>query len=130
MGYKYTKSQRYIHYLHMKDQYESFIRSDPDLLAASERGQTMKALMNAAWKHYDEYLTKIEVQHVLYHRNGTDGNGFAVVRFKCHDSRLNLIGIVFPEKGNVAVVDPVEPDSRFDGGYYEDDLRKAAGPMD
>ena len=38
-----------------------------------------------------------------YHRNGVCGNGFHVVLFK-HDRTLK-VGIVFPEQGNVAVLD-------------------------
>ena len=46
---------------------------------------------------------KINVLKVDYHRNGVAGNGFHVVLFK-HDKTLK-VGIVFPEQGNVAVLD-------------------------
>ena len=46
---------------------------------------------------------KINILKVDYHRNGVAGNGFYVVLFKYE--KTQKVGIVFEEKGNVAVLD-------------------------
>jgi hypothetical protein len=49
----------------------------------------------------------IKVEKIDYHRNGVGGNGFNVVTFTYKYERLtiNMVAVVFEEKGNVAVFD-------------------------
>ncbi len=45
----------------------------------------------------------LKLQEVAYHRNGVHGAGFYVVRF--HErGNGNMLGIVFEEEGNIAVL--------------------------
>ena len=46
-------------------------------------------------------MYKSKIINVAYHRNGVAGNGFHVVHFR--SGRDNMYGVVFEEKGNVAV---------------------------
>ncbi len=75
---------------------------------------------------------KIKIVDVRSHRNGSAGTGFHVVRFDEVDRRL--VGVVFPERRSVAVLDldvllggadPHGCDGKKDGPYYEDELRQA-----
>jgi hypothetical protein len=55
----------------------------------------------------DQELEPIKVFDVAYHRNGVSGNGFHVVLFADTERATNptLVGIVFQERGNCAVLD-------------------------
>ena len=44
-----------------------------------------------------------KILNVAHHRNGCSGNSFYVVSFR--DGRQKMIGVVFEERGNVAIFD-------------------------
>jgi hypothetical protein len=77
---------------------------------------------------------KISVDSVAHHRNGIMGNSFHVVLF-CSSRLANdlLVGVVFEEKGNVAVLDVDQlsdgdldfGSNSFRGDDFEADLRAA-----
>lgn len=50
---------------------------------------------------------KINITNITHHRNGVAANGFAVVLFTTGrgKSRQNMVATVFPERGNIAVLD-------------------------
>jgi hypothetical protein len=75
-----------------------------------------------------------KILDVRYHRNGVTGNGFDVVRFvvggRAKETERVFLGIVFEERGNVAVVcldDPGLAPGRnmYRGDLFEGELRKA-----
>jgi hypothetical protein len=47
----------------------------------------------------------VQVEEVVSHRNGICGTSFYVINFFDKEEEINLVGIVFPQKGNVAVFD-------------------------
>lgn len=77
---------------------------------------------------------KLSIDSVAHHRNGSFGNSFHVVLFRTFKrSKEVLVGVVFEEKGNVAVFDVDKlhegdvafGSNSFDGGAFEDGLRAA-----
>lgn len=76
---------------------------------------------------------QIKIVSVAHHRNGTMGNSFHVVLFRMSRHGEPHVGVVFEEKGNVAVFDItklIENDiafgsNSFDGAAFEADLRAA-----
>ena len=84
----------------------------------------------------------IKIKEVTYHRNGICGNGFDVVLFDHKDEKNvnhRMVGIVFEESGNVAVLDvdqTAQGNIAFAGGnswrgdWFEDELRKAIKEAD
>lgn len=69
----------------------------------------------------------ISVTDVKYHRNGVAGNGFYVISFDWpyEDGKgLKFIGIVFPRRGDVAVISPEQLDQRWRGDNFEAELRE------
>lgn len=77
----------------------------------------------------------MKIKQVNYHRNGVAGNGFAVALFTERDGRQtrNMVGVVFAERGNVAVFDVdllaagniVNGENSWRGDEYESKLRAA-----
>lgn len=47
---------------------------------------------------------QVVIERVAYHRNGIAGNGFHVILFRQLDN-TPMVGVVFEERGNVAVFD-------------------------
>lgn len=81
---------------------------------------------------------KIKILEVAYHRNGVCGNGFSVVLFDFlaggETSPRKMVGIVFEERGNCAVLDANETakgniafanGNSWRGDHFEADLREA-----
>lgn len=77
-----------------------------------------------------------KILNVAHHRNGVSGNPFHVITFR--DGRQKMIGIVFEERGNVAVFDStlLAADviafgaNSWRGDDYETFLRAAAKQYD
>ena len=80
-------------------------------------------------------MVKIKILEINFHRNGVAGNGFHAVLFK-HGrgkSAQKMLGIVFLERGNIAVIDVgllateegVGDGNRWCGDVFEDALRAA-----
>jgi len=78
---------------------------------------------------------KIKIEKRSYHRNGISGTGFDVILFE--DNKRKMIGIVFPDSGNVAVFnrellakDIIEfGKNSWRGDHYEEKLRAALGQL-
>ena len=78
---------------------------------------------------------KIEVKSIAYHRNGVSGIGFHAVTFTMREAGKprDMLGIVFPERGAVAVLDTelvskgciTFGDNSWRGDWFEADLRAA-----
>ena len=80
---------------------------------------------------------KIKIKKIASHRNGIRGNGFYVVLFTSKekgDKLRNMVAIVFPESGDVAVLDVDETQAgniefangnSWRGDEFEPTLRKA-----
>lgn len=82
---------------------------------------------------------KIKPLAIQYHRNGVSGNGFHVIRFR--EASINgsakagsaeMVGIVFEEKGSVAVLQVSElvngnigDGNKWRGDDFEPSLRQA-----
>ena len=77
------------------------------------------------------------IKAITYHRNGVAGNGFHVVLFDGshpdHEAGKNMVATVFPDAGNVAVLDAdlaaagniVFAQNSWRGDIFEADLRAA-----
>ena len=81
-------------------------------------------------------MEKIKVLKHGYHRNGVCGTGFAVATFKWRDGNEHhhMVGIVFPNSGECAVLDIDElvkdnvefaRGNSWRGDHFEDALRQA-----
>lgn len=78
---------------------------------------------------------KVEVKSIAYHRNGISDIGFHAVIFTMREAGKprEMLGIVFPERGAVAVLDTefvskgniTFGDNSWRGDWFEPDLRKA-----
>lgn len=84
---------------------------------------------------------KIKVIDVQFHRNGSGPiSPFDVVVFQQLEGRQpasNMIAIVFPAKGHISILNKDLLDdnihnypNRFDGGYYEETLRKIVNEIE
>ena len=78
---------------------------------------------------------KIDIREVVYHRNGITGTGFHVVLFK--RGRDLMIATVFPDRGDVAVLDVAETSrgnigegNKWRGDHFETELREAIAKHD
>jgi hypothetical protein len=82
----------------------------------------------------------IRIEEIAYHRNGTNGTGFHVVKFTDRKAGKpgKLLGVVFDKPNRVAVFDRklLTQDviasglNSWRGDNYEDDLRKACKGYD
>ena len=75
-----------------------------------------------------------KIQQIEYHRNGVMGTGFSIVKFSGGNlNKLNMLGVVFPDKGNVAVFNLDElargninfGENSWRGDEFEHELRLA-----
>jgi hypothetical protein len=80
----------------------------------------------------------IKIEKVAHHRNGISGNGFYVILFNWREDGAtktrNMIGIIFHDRGDCAVLDVDETGKNniefamgnsWRGDHFEADLRKA-----
>lgn len=74
-----------------------------------------------------------KIHEVAYHRNGISGIGFHVIRFRSAEGN-EMVGVVFPETGAVAVLDipmlaagniAFARGNSWRGDHFEDELRNA-----
>lgn len=74
-----------------------------------------------------------KIHEIAYHRNGISGTGFHVIRFRSAEGN-EMVGIVFPEEGAVAVLDiamladgniAFARGNSWRGDNFADDLRNA-----
>ena len=83
------------------------------------------------WIDFDS--GKIRINQIEYHRNGVAGNGFCVIDFTKKEGMgiSEMIGVVFEEPGNVAILNrELLPNITFGenswrGDVFEVPLRKA-----
>jgi hypothetical protein len=72
----------------------------------------------------------IQVNQIIRHRNGVDGEPFYAVYFYNNEPDEPtysgyLVGIVTDKKRSCYVINPGRPELKYRGDNFEDDLRKA-----